>query len=63
MSLVINKDGAITNSPNSSLNTLIGVTGSAAIAASILMLQPMFAGTLSTQHYLLRSNCGTFIWR
>jgi|TARA_B100001142_G_scaffold66135_1_gene65793 hypothetical protein len=52
MSLVINKDGAITNSPNSSLNTLIGVTGSAAIAASILMLQPMFAGTLSTQHYL-----------
>ena len=52
MSLVINKDGAITNSPNSSLNTLISGTGSAAIAASILMLQPMFAGTLSTQHYL-----------
>ena len=52
MSLVINKDGAITNSPNSSLNTLIGVTGYAAIAASILMLQPMCAGTLSTQHYL-----------
>ena len=52
MSLVINKDGAITNSPNSGLNTLISVTGSAAIAASILMLQPMFAGTLSTQHYL-----------
>ncbi|MDG1322144.1 MAG: hypothetical protein P8K06_01240 [Porticoccaceae bacterium] len=52
MSLVINKDGAITNSPNASLNTLTGVTGFTAIAVSILMLQPMFAGTLSTQHYL-----------
>ena len=52
MSLVINKDGAITNSPYASLNTLIGVTGFTAIAVSILMLQPMFVGTLSTQHYL-----------
>jgi len=52
MSLVINKDGAIINSPNASLNTLTGVTGFTAIAVSILMLQPMFAGTLATQHYL-----------
>ena len=52
MSLVINKDGAITNSPNASLNTLIGVTGFTAIAVSILMLQPMFVGKLFTQHYL-----------
>ena len=44
MSLVINTDGAITDSPKGQSKSLISETEHAAAAASILMLQPILPG-------------------